>query len=79
MQIEISILEAYQIQAALERRLAVLARGEHFMEPGSLEAAMVESGIRYTGSALTSLTALLYGEDDPDMPEVVSELVGYYP
>ena len=74
MLIEISVLEAYQVQAALERRMAVLARGERLQTPGSLEADMVALGIRYTGSILASLTEALYGTHEPDeMPDLLSE------
>ena len=66
MQIEINVLEAYQLQAALEDRLARLEADP--TEADSLERAMVVQGVTYTGSVLAKLLTMLYGEDEPDEP-----------
>lgn len=64
MLIEITVLEAYQVQAALEDRLTKLEADP--TEADSLEAMMVRQGLTYTGSVHAKLLVLLYGEDEPD-------------
>lgn len=61
-----NLLEAYQIEAALEARLQQLAKDEVKGKPGSLELACVQDAIRWTGAALTRLQVELYGTDDED-------------
>lgn len=67
-----NLLEAYQIEAALNDRLQGLAQEEVRMAPGSLELACVQDAIRWTGAALTRLQVELYGETEDDMEATVA-------
>jgi len=64
----LDLLEAFQTEQALLDRLDTLAKAEATVTPGSLEADMVATGIRYTASALTRLQLAIYGDDEPDEP-----------
>ncbi len=66
--LELSLLEANQLEAALSERLAQAAKAEQRFDAASLEADMVAHEIRYTGSGLTKLQLALYGPDEPDEP-----------
>ena len=66
MLVELNVLEAFQVEAALQERIAKAQRAP--MTPGTPEAAMVEDEIAYTGAALTRLQTALYGDDEPDEP-----------
>lgn len=66
-----NLLEAYQIEAALQDRLQGLAAEELRGTPGSLELACVQDAIRWTGAALTRLQVELYGESEDDMEATI--------
>lgn len=66
--LELNVLEAFQLEAALQDRLRRAARAEVRVDAGSFEADVIADEIRWTGSALTKLQLLVYGEDEPDEP-----------
>lgn len=75
LSLEIDYLEAVQIEAALQARLAAAGKAEALFDGASIESDMVAHEIRYTGAALAKLQLLLYGTDEPDEPAWLHDIV----
>ena len=69
MLLELNVLEANQVLAALEDRLHKANDATASLEEGSLEESMVAAEILYTGRVYTRLQEVVYGPDEPDEPE----------
>lgn len=79
LSLELTFLEAAQLEASLQARLAAAGRAETLFDGASIEADMIAHEIRYTGSALTKLQLLLYGPDEPDEPVWLADGPGGLP